>query len=238
MLFLNHRLNQLEKLENTPVLWGAEIDLRDYDGELRLAHDPWQTGPRFADFLAAYHGGCLALNVKCDGLEEAILQELGRAERRDFFFVDLPGPALVRMAKQGVSQVAVRVSEYEPVEAALVWAGTFEWAWLDVFSRQPPSPRVVAELKKRFRVALVSPELHGASERELTAFIDAIPWGSIDAVCSDRCDLWEAAAVARGLVTPEGFLGAGSPDAAGAGTSPCPEPALSQRVAEKRHFQQ
>jgi hypothetical protein len=40
MLLIEHRVNTLEKLASVPPHRGIEVDIRDYDGDLRLEHDP------------------------------------------------------------------------------------------------------------------------------------------------------------------------------------------------------
>ena len=41
VLFINHRINKAEELENVKFNYGIEIDLRDKDNEIILAHDPF-----------------------------------------------------------------------------------------------------------------------------------------------------------------------------------------------------
>jgi len=47
--------------------------VRDYDGDLRLAHDALPGGERLEDLLAAYRHSFVIFNVKCDGLESRVM---------------------------------------------------------------------------------------------------------------------------------------------------------------------
>src|SRR5688572_19632072 len=51
MFLYEHRVNTIAHLERVPADRGVEVDLRDYDGAIRLAHDPFTGGERLEDFL-------------------------------------------------------------------------------------------------------------------------------------------------------------------------------------------
>jgi hypothetical protein len=52
LFLVHHRVNTLEDLSRVPPDCGVEIDIRDYDGHLRLTHEPFAAGDRLDDFLA------------------------------------------------------------------------------------------------------------------------------------------------------------------------------------------
>lgn len=190
MLLIEHRVNTLEHLRRTPRDRGVEIDVRDYDGELRLAHDPLQSGERLEDWLLGYAHALVIFNVKCDGLEGPILKLAARHRLEDFFFLDVANPTLVSLVRRGERRVAVRYSEYEPIEFALAFAGQAEWVWVDCFNRLPLDPRSYSQLRAHFKLCVVSPELQGHPRGRLAEYRAQLGAMPVDAVCSDFCEDW------------------------------------------------
>lgn len=191
--FIAHRVNLTAELERLSGDLGVEVDVRSRNGRLILAHDPHASGPDLDHYLDVYararRDRLLIVNTKEDGLEEAILAALkGRGIER-FFFLDLSFPALVRLAlREGERRVALRVSEYEPAGAALGLSRHVEWAWLDCFEGRPPELGSVRELRRSFKVCLVSPELEGFPAEAISGFKTLA--GEVDAVCTKHPDLW------------------------------------------------
>src|SRR5215208_3605025 len=75
--------------------WGAEIDVRDLDGELVVSHDTPRHGALpFTQAVAAYAAlaqpGPLAVNVKSDGLQEKLAGALRGVT--DWFAFDMSVP--------------------------------------------------------------------------------------------------------------------------------------------------
>src|SRR5262249_3230363 len=108
MEIIAHRIETLEQLAQVRPEYGVEIDVRDYDGDLRLTHEPFHGGLTLDAFLAAYRHGTLILNVKCDGLTSQIMDLAERHGVRNYFFLDLATPTLIRLAKRGERRLAVR----------------------------------------------------------------------------------------------------------------------------------
>ncbi len=189
-LLIEHRVNTLAHLRQVPPERGIEVDVRDYDGDLRLVHDPLQTGERLADLLAEYHHALLIFNVKCDGLEDRILALAAQHHIVDFFFLDVANPTLVKLAQRGERRVAIRFSEYEPLEFALAFAGQVDWVWVDCFTRLPLDPARYAALKAHFKLCLVSPEMQGHPRARISEFRAQLAAMPVDAVCTDFCEDW------------------------------------------------
>jgi hypothetical protein len=190
MLLIEHRVNTVDHLRRVPPERGLEVDVRDYDGDLRLAHDPFLSGERLEELLAAYRHKLIIFNVKCDGIAGRII---GLAEKygvEDYFFLDLANPTLVNMARQGVRNIAVRYSEFEPLEFALAFAGQVDWVWVDCFTRLPLEAEPYRRLREQFKICLVSPELQGYPREMIQTFRKQLYDMPIDAVCSDYCDDW------------------------------------------------
>ena len=193
MQVIRHRVNTLDGIRGLAPGLGAEVDLRsDADGIL-LAHDPFVPGDRLDVFLDRWADGTprgtLVLNPKEDGLERVVMDALAFRGIEDWFMLDLPLPTLVRLAvREGMPRVAVRVSEWEPVEAALAFRGLAKWAWLDSFSGEAPSRETVRALARAFRVCLVSPELQGFPPARIDAFLPLSP--DLAAVCTKHPETW------------------------------------------------
>lgn len=144
--------------------FGAETDVRDHAGALVISHDPPQGDePRLADVIAAHRAsavaGPLALNVKADGLQAMLAEELGAAGMRWFAF-DMSVPDAVTYARAAMPYFT-RQSEYEPVPALYDGAAG---VWIDCFEREWVDERCIdGHLSAGKEVCLVSPELHGRS---------------------------------------------------------------------------
>ena len=194
MIRICHRRNTRAELEATPAEFGVEVDIRSQGSELVIHHDPFEAGKMFTDWLQAYHHRLLILNVKEEGLEERLLAEMAAGGIEEFFFLDQSFPFLIRTANQGESRCAVRVSEYEAIDTALILAGRVDWIWVDCFTRFPLSRADGDRLREAgFKLCLVSPELQGRSEpAELAAMRRRIGEldSTIDAVCTKVPEQW------------------------------------------------
>jgi glycerophosphoryl diester phosphodiesterase len=143
--------------------WGAEIDVRDLDGELVVSHDaPVRGALALAAVVDAYRaagsGGRLAINVKADGLQPALTEALAAIPPSSWFTFDMSVPDAVVSLRHGLP-IYTRHSDVEPEPvlydaAEGVWLDDFGGGWLT-------EERVAAHLAAGKRVAVVSPELHG-----------------------------------------------------------------------------
>lgn len=194
MHVIAHRLNTVAQLTATPPHLGVEIDVRSRGRELYLHHDPFALGTPLAEWLPHFRHGLLVLNVKEEGLEEALAVEMARVGHEDWFFLDQSLPSLLRTARRGEARCAVRVSEHEPVEAALSLAGLVRWVWIDCFTRFPLDRAAAGRLEAAgLRLCVVSPELHRPDHpltiERLRARL-AAEGIRPDAVCTKRPDAW------------------------------------------------
>lgn len=211
MWFIQHRVNSSAGLAALPRVFGAEIDVRYHCDELVLEHDPFhhhRSSPeRLADWLKGWrHAGPLILNLKSEGIERAAIELMQRHQVRNWFFLDLSAPFLVKYSLHaarreidglGPENIAVRFSEHEPIEAALAFAGRAGWVWVDCFSRLPLDADNARRLRQAgFRLCIVSPELQHHPVDWIAAFRATLVETGADAVCSKRPDLWSAASEA------------------------------------------
>jgi hypothetical protein len=195
MKIIAHRRNTIAQLVETPKKYGIEVDIRSFDNELHIHHDPFIQGEFFSQWLSKYEHGTLILNVKEEGLEERLIALMKEFGINDYFFLDQSFPFLIKYSSLAENRSAVRISEYESIETAYRVAGRVTWAWLDCFNHFPVSEEEVIRLKELgLKLCIVSPELQGRpAEIEIPQYIQRIqPFHSmIDAVCTKRYDLWE-----------------------------------------------
>jgi len=194
MQYIAHRVNTTQQLLRTDREYGVELDLRDRGERLILEHEPFSDGEEFAQFLKHYQHGTMILNIKSERIEHRVLDEIVNCKSvRDYFFLDSSFPMIRALVQQGEHRIAVRFSEFEPIENALSLAGDVQWVWVDCFHRLPLDDRTYAALSESFNICLVSPELQGHSTDRIGEFVKQVDGYVIDAVCTKRPDLWQAA---------------------------------------------
>jgi hypothetical protein len=197
MLMIAHRVNTVAQLRNTPVEFGVELDLRDRGDRLILQHDPFSDGEDFTDYLHEYRHALMILNIKSERIEGRVLELMQRFGVARYFFLDSSFPMIRTLVRQGERQIAVRYSEFEPLESALALAGQVEWVWIDCFTKMPLDAVSYQRLKRHFKLCGVSPELQGRPVETIADYANQLATFPLDAICTKRPDLWQAA-----LATP------------------------------------
>jgi hypothetical protein len=192
MIYIQHRVNTVAQLRETPREFGVELDLRDFGDRLILRHDAFGDGEDFEPYLAEYRHGPLVLNVKSERIEHRVLELLRKYRAEDYFFLDSSFPMIRLLSSRGERRIAVRFSEFEPLEGCLALAGKVDWVWVDCFTKMPFTPESYAALKKHFRLCAVSPELQGRPAESIPVYAADLAPYPVDAVCTKRPDLWAA----------------------------------------------
>lgn len=194
MIIIQHRVNDITKLLQTPKNLGVEVDIRSDSNHLYLAHDPFGAGTSFSEYLDHFDHAFIVLNVKEEGLEQRCLDQLNERGIKNYFFLDQSMPFLIRRGIQGAKDGACRVSEYESLSTVENLGGMCEWVWLDSFHPGQSTVAMLSQLKNLgLRICLVSPELHGTHrEGETAQLVDEIKNtnSTIDAVCTKFPELW------------------------------------------------
>lgn len=188
MQLIRHRINSLEELADVPSFYGIEFDVREGPIDVVVTHDPWTYGPLLSDFLAACHHAFYIVNIKCEGIEDRVLELLRTYGIDTFFLLDCSFPSIVRLSRLGEHRTAIRVSEYEGLDTAVAMAGRSEWIWLDVFSRIPIGAEDCKRLQSLgYKICLVSPELQKQPEK-----IAEYGWITqhVDAICTKVPTQW------------------------------------------------
>ena len=190
MLIIQHRINTTQDLSKVPPDRGVELDLREDGSRLVLQHDPCRGGEDFENYLKHYKHAFMVVNIKSEGLEELALPLLRKYAVKDYFFLDLSLPALVRCMRAKQKNIAVRFSEYESFEQCLTFKDKAKWVWVDCFHGVPYGLRDYSHLAKHFKLCIVSPELQGYSTRHIGTFRKALSGYRIDAICTKYPKAW------------------------------------------------
>ena len=196
MNFIAHRRNTIAELQATPNEYGVEVDIRSNNGQLIIHHDPLLGGENFEVWLEYYQHGTLILNIKEEGLEAHLIELMKKHKISDYFFLDQSFPFLIKWSKFGEHHCAVRVSEFESIETALMLAGKIDWVWVDCFTHFPLTGSDALRLQDAgFKLCLVSPELQGRpAEIEIPQLAALLRKRSIktDAICTKKPEIWKA----------------------------------------------
>jgi len=185
-----HRVNTAAHLRHIPPEWGVEVDLRDSGRHVVLNHEPFKGGERLEEYLRQFRHRFIILNIKSEGIEQAVIQAVTRHQIRHYFLLDVTIPKLVALGRRGVPHLAVRYSEFESLESCLALARWAEWVWIDCFTKIPLTPAIARRLRTRFKLCLCSPELEGHPRAAVLRAKRQVQSLLIDAVCTDDPALW------------------------------------------------
>jgi hypothetical protein len=190
MTIVQHRVNTVAQLQQTPTHLGVELDIRDKYNELIITHDAFIEGQNWNTYVQQYqHQLCIA-NVKTEGIEQKIIQDFEKQNIQNYFLLDVSLPMLVKLSNQGLKNMAVRFSEYEPIELAMQFAGKVNWLWVDCFNQLPLTNQNYDLLKKHFKLCIVSPELQKHNTEMIHQFKNVFLQLPVDAVCTKHPELW------------------------------------------------
>lgn len=162
MIIYSHRINTIKDMKGLPDGLGAEIDVRDYKDNLVAAHDPFIGGELFEEVLNAARQRPLIINVKCEGIETAVIELLAKYNIENYFLLDCTFSAIVKLCNQSFNKIAIRFSEYEGIDTLVNMQGKAEWVWADCFTKLPFDVKEFSEIKKLgYKICLVSPDILG-----------------------------------------------------------------------------
>ena len=195
MIIYKHRVNTVQELIETPHDLGVEIDIRSYGDKLILHHDAFVDAVSLREWLRYFDHKSIILNVKEEGLENRIIEEVEGAGVSDFFFLDQSFPFLIKGALAGETRSAARLSEYESIETIHKLSGLVKWVWVDCFTKFPIEEQMAFKLQRKhgFKLCLVSPELQGRTQpSHVSSYVQELKDHGIegDAVCTKLPHLW------------------------------------------------
>ena len=187
--------NSLESLTRASRQgFGVETDLRDWEGELVVSHDPPRRSP--LDAVSCLGGVAseslpervIALNIKSDGLLDRLSPIHKLLKGHDHFYFDMSTPELIRFMRSGLP-VAMRLSEYETLNPRLVklahkplrlWVDAIDSDW---WLNDNP----LSHIPDDSRLYLVSPELHGRNPQNVWSwFLESVKRGRNVFLCTDK----------------------------------------------------
>jgi hypothetical protein len=187
MKYFAHRINASHDLETIDNDYGIELDLRDYTNDIIVQHDPYKTGESFKDYIKYVHNRDMILNVKCERIEQDILDILHSNNYiGSYFFLDCSFPMIFALSQKGEQNIALRFSEYEGLDILRSMKGRVKWVWVDVFTKLPLTYEICKEIKEMgYNICLVSPELQG-HEEDIELYANQIRNDKlhIDAICT------------------------------------------------------
>ncbi len=191
MVIVEHRINTIHQLLQVPTSNGIELDIRDKYNNLEIVHDAYEKGENWEEYFKKYnHKLCIA-NVKTAGVEQKIIQDFEKNKIENYFLLDVSLPNIVQLSKQGFQKIAIRYSEYEPFEFVIKFANKVNWVWIDCFTTNNLNLFEIENLKKHFKVCIVSPELQNHSVDTITLFKKHLQNIELDAVCTKFPKYWE-----------------------------------------------
>ncbi len=190
LLPIVHRVNTVAHLRRIPPAWGVEVDLRDSGRHLVLNHEPLKGGERLEEYLRQFRHRFIILNIKSEGIEQAVIRAVQRRRIRHYCLLDVTIPKLVALGRQGVQHLAARYSEFESLESCLALARWTEWVWIDCFTKIPLTPVIARRLRTTFKLCLCSPELEGHPRAAVLRMKRQVQGLPLDAVCTDHPALW------------------------------------------------
>lgn len=188
MIIIKHQVNTVKQLRETPPEVGIESDIRSEGRRLILHHNPFEKGEDFEVFLRHYRHAFAVFNIKSEGIEREVMRLAEKYRIRDYFLLDVSPPFIIKYVREGITKLAVRYSEYESAETCLNFKGRVEWVFVDNLTHLPVDRPEFKELKKHFKVCVVSPELLKRDEiPETRELLKRFP---VDAVLTDDVDAW------------------------------------------------
>jgi uncharacterized protein YktA (UPF0223 family) len=190
MLIIQHRVNTIELLQQVNTDYGIEFDVRDKYNDIIVTHDAFVDGVPWVDFLDHYRHQHMIVNVKTEGIEKKIIEDLEKKNIDNYFLLDVSLPFLVKLSNDGFRKMAVRFSDYEPLEFTMKFAGKVDWVWVDCFHGLPLNESNYALLSQHFKICIVSPELHGKPVEEIAIFQQTLHNMKVQAVCTKQPLHW------------------------------------------------
>ena len=167
---------------------GIEFDVRDSHGGLFVTHDAFSMeGQEFREFVTFLNPTKFYIvNIKCEGIEDVVIETLENVGIRQFFLLDCSIPSIIRLGKKGERRIAARFSEFESIQTVLCLKPFITWVWIDTFTCLPLSEQILNFFSSHeLKTCLVSPELQKQPEK-ISEYIHQLQkmGKNLDAVCS------------------------------------------------------
>jgi glycerophosphoryl diester phosphodiesterase len=165
--------------------YGTETDVRDVLGTLVISHDMPSGGEMTIDDYFSLPGAAelpLAMNIKSDGLADAIDVAARKCGVKRWFAFDMAVPDMRAYLRSGYP-VYCRMSEVERTPA---WMSECAGIWLDSFEDEWYGPTdIEALLKTEKHICVVSSELHGRKQDRLWQMLKPFSGAPKLMLCTD-----------------------------------------------------
>ena len=160
MILISHRINTIKELKQTNKSYGVEVDLRDEKRGIYVHHDPFKKGILFKDYLKNYKHKFIICNIKSERIEFEVINILKKFSIKNYFLLDSSFPMKVICVKNKINKQSIRLSKYESLPKTKFF-DKIKWIWLDTFDGFPKDALLKDLKRKKKKICLVSPELHG-----------------------------------------------------------------------------
>ena len=157
MEIIIHKINKIKELKKIPNKFGTEIDVRSYKSKLVLNHEPKKIGDELSAYLNEYAHGTIIFNIKEAGIEDEVIKIAKQRKIKSYFLLDVEHPYIIKSNTQPKKKIAVRFSEFEPIELSKKFKRFTNWIWIDTITKLPIN-RNNLNIIKKFNSCLVSPE--------------------------------------------------------------------------------
>ena len=164
MEIIIHKINTVKELRKIRKDFGTEIDIKSFKSQLILNHEPYKSGELLDDYLSAYNNGTLILNIKESGIEDDVIKLTKKYKIKSYFLLDCEMPYIFQKIKKNFRDMAVRFSEYEPIEISKNFINKVDWIWIDTYTKLPVNPSNM-KIIKRFKSCIVCPERWGREKQ-------------------------------------------------------------------------
>lgn len=150
--------------------FGIEVDIRDFQGELCISHNPVVSNPILLSSILNFYcqhqlNTCIAFNVKADGLQAMLQEHLKHYHIEHYFTFDMSIPNTI-VDSQANLKFFLRQSEFElyPQNLGFLYHKC-QGIWIDQFELNDAVlthnlTSIQKHLANDKQVCWVSPELH------------------------------------------------------------------------------
>jgi len=165
-MFIAHRINTIKELMGIPENYGVEVDVRDYNGHLILSHEPFMSGDPLKHYMKRYKHKFIIFNIKSEKVEYEVQKIVKQYNIKNYFFLDSSFPMIYNLIALKEKNIALRFSEFEPIEPILKLSGKIKWVWVDCFKTMPLTLKKYSLLKSaKFKICIASPELQSQEKK-------------------------------------------------------------------------
>lgn len=172
MEIIIHRINTIKDLKILNNKFGIEIDVRSKNSKLILNHEPFICGDYLEDYLEVYSHGTIVFNIKEAGIEEEVLSLVKKYKLSSFFLLDVEMSYLYKASKDNQKNIAVRFSEFEPIELTKNFINLVDWVWIDTVTTLPILENNL-HILSFFKSCIVSPDRWGR-KNDIKKYIEKI----------------------------------------------------------------